>query len=514
MPTDTATHDAATHDTSTHDGLTHDGFEASRTRFEQVCSMLGGPKASSLTHAELEQRLDADGRELLRQLYQDHLDLRAAREQRQTGVADADGTPRRAVEAGHTRPLATIFGQVTVTRLAYRARGQVNLHPADAALNLPVELASHGLRRLCAIESARGSFGEASQAIGRACGAGPGKRQVEALTVRAAADFDAFYARPPATQAEPGQVLVLSADGKGIVMRPDALRPGTAKAAAAATGKLKTRLSKGEKPNRKRMAEVGALYDVAPVVRSPSDIIGRQDGAPRPPAPKACNKWLTASVAANTATVIGSIFDQAQLRDPEHQRTRVALVDGARHQIDCINAEAKRRHIDVHILIDLVHVIEYIWAAAWSFFDEGDQAAEAWVAVKALAVLNGQASTVAASIRRKATRRGLDPRARHNADRCADYLLAKRDYLDYPKALSQGWPIATGIIEGACRHIVADRLDITGARWGLAGAEAILKLRALRSNGDFDQYWTYHLSQEQQRVHQAHYTNKITPKAA
>ena len=148
------------------------------------------------------------------------------------------------------------------------------------------------------------------------------------------------------------------------------------------------------------------------------------------------------------------------------------------------------------------------------FFTEGHPAAEKWVAEKALKVLNGQASTVAAAIRRKATTLGLDPRTRHNADRCADYLLAKRDYLNYPQALAQGWPIAIGIIEGACRHLVKDRLDLTGARWGLLGAEAILKLRALRSNSDLEQYWTFHHNQERNRVHETRYAAMPIPTAA
>jgi hypothetical protein len=383
-------------------------------------------------------------------------------------------------------------------------------------LNLPRELASHGLRELSAIESSRGSFGDATDAIRRISGVRLGKRQLEQLAARAAADFEAFYTQPTRSQAtvNEGDLLVLSADGKGIVMRPDALRPATAKAAAGATAKLATRLSKGEKRNRKRMAEVGAVYDLTPVPRAPSDIIGRDEDTVRPAAPKASNKWLTASVVEGAATVITSIFEEAQRRDPTHQRTWVALVDGAKHQIDRIQAEAKDRQVQVTIVCDFIHVLEYLWSAAWSFHAEGDPAAQKWVADKALAVLNGQASTVAAAIRRKATTLGLDPRTRHNADRCADYLLAKRDYLNYPQALEQGWPIATGIIEGACRHLVKDRLDLTGARWGLAGAEAILKLRALRSNGDFEQYWDFHLNNELHQVHEARYANMTLPTAA
>jgi len=489
-------------------------FDRSRERFESVVGFLHGSQAAGLTHSELETRLSVDARELIRVLYQDHMDLRTAREVRLPALTDAAGICRGAVERAHRRPLQTVFGAVNVDRLAYRHRGEANLYPADAALNIPTELHSHGLRELAAVESARGSFDDARSALRRATGVEIGKRQVEQLAGRAAVDFAAYYERPTRTPADDGDVLVLSADGKGIVMRSDALRPATAKAAAKATGKLKTRLSKGEKRNRKRMAEVGAVYDVTPVVRNPTDIIGSDPHAGKPPAPTAKNKWLTASVVDDAATVISQIFGEAQRRDPDHQRTWIAMVDGAKHQIDRIETEAKARQVEVHIVCDFVHVLEYIWSSAWSFFAEGDPAAEEWVAEKALAVLRGQASTVAAAIRRKATCLGLDARARENADNCADYLLAKRDYLDYSRALEQGWPIATGVIEGACRHLVKDRLDLTGSRWGLEGAEAILKLRALRSNGDFDDYWTFHLNKERQRVHQARYANGALPRAA
>ena len=488
-------------------------FDRSRERFESVVGFLPGSQAAGLTHSELETRLSVDARELIRVLYQDHLDLRTAREVRLPALTDAAGICRGAVERAHRRPLQTVFGAVNVDRLAYRHRGEATLYPADAALNLPTELHSHGLRELAAVESARGSFDDARSALRRATGVEIGKRQVEQLAGRAAVDFAAYYERPTRTPADDGDVLVLSADGKGIVMRSDALRPATAKAAAKATGKLKTRLSKGEKRNRKRMAEVGAVYDVTPVVRNPTDIIGSDPHAGKPPAPTAKHKWLTASVVDDAATVIAQIFGEAQRRDPDHQRTWIAMVDGAKHQIDRIETEAEARQVEVHIVCDFVHVLEYIWSSAWSFFAEGDPAAEEWVAEKALAVLRGQASTVAAAIRRKATCLGLDARARENADNCADYLLAKRDYLDYSRALEQGWPIATGVIEGACRHLVKDRLDLTGSRWGLEGAEAILKLRALRSNGDFDDYWTFHLNKERQRVHQARYANGAIPRA-
>jgi len=133
---------------------------------------------------------------------------------------------------------------------------------------------------------------------------------------------------------------------------------------------------------------------------------------------------------------------------------------------------------------------------------------------KALEVLTGKATLVAAAIRRKATYHHLEADKRLKADRAADYLAAKAPYLDYPTALVKGWPIATGIIEGACRHIVADPMDRTGARWGLEGAEAVLKLRTLRSNGDFDDYFTFHTRQERRRIHETCYADGLIPTAA
>ncbi len=173
-------------------------------------------------------------------------------------------------------------------------------------------------------------------------------------------------------------------------------------------------------------------------------------------------------------------------------------------------ADRLSHRVTVPILIDFVHVLEYVWKAAWSFFDKGDPAAEEWVAAQATKILDGKAGQAAAGIRRRASLFGYSAAERAGADECAAYLTAKAPFLDYPAALAGGWPIATGVIEGACRHLVKDRMDITGARWGLAGAEAILKLRALISNGDFDEYWAFHLRQEHQRVHEARYRDNLS----
>ena len=489
-------------------------FGGSRRCFEAIVGWLDGRDAGVLTHGEVEDELDRRGRELLCQLFQEHLDGRAVREERAGAVLDADGVVHGAVESGHHRGLTTIFGDLDVERLAYRHRGHPNLYPADGVLNLPRERHSHGLRRRAAIESARGSFAAAADAIERATGQCVGKRQVEQLARRAAVDVDAFYTASMPEPAPPGDVVVISVDGKGIVMRPDELRPATAKAAAAATPKLENRLSKGEKRNRKRLAEVGAVYDLTPQPRQPADVFAGHDSGPAPPAPRARAKWVTASVVHDAALVVTQVFDEAERRDPDHQRRWVALVDGNNHQIDRINTEAHQRHVTVPIVIDFIHVLEYLWGAVWCFHNEGDPTAETWVRDKALAILHGRARQVAAGIRRRATTIKLPPFKRVKADTCATYLTNKARYLDYPQALQAGWPIATGVIEGTCRYLVADRMDITGARWSVDGAEAVLKLRAIRANDDFDTYWQFHLEQEHHRTHQSRYANDVLPAAA
>lgn len=486
-----------------------DPFAASKGLLDALAGELAGPATAGLTASGLEDLLEERGREIMRQLLQDHLDLRALREEQQARghpapAAGTDGITRTRLETGHARLLATLFGTVTVTRCAWRKPGAPDYLPADAALSLPAGRHSHTLAKLACLEAPRGSFDAAHDAIGRRCGNVIGKRQLEEAAVRSAADIPAFYAARIPEPCTAETLLVLSADCKGIVMRPSALREATAKAAAK-LGKMRTRLTAGEKPNRKRMACLVAVYDAEPAERRPHDVIappGGRAGARRlRPGPKALAKWLAGSVRNDPADMIAAAFDEAEARDPGHQRTWVVLVDGAEHQLGLIRAEAARRNADIHVIIDLIHVLEYLWKAAWSFHDAGDPAAEDWVAVKALAVLAGDSARVCDEITAQAGSADLRGSRRVGADACVRYLTARHDYLRYDQALASGWPIATGVIEGACRHLIADRLDISGARWGLDGAEAVLTLRAVISNGDFEEYWRFHLEREHQRLY-------------
>jgi hypothetical protein len=306
-----------------------DPFAVSRSMFDALAGELAGPAAAALTASGLEELLEESGREVIRQLLQDHCDLRKMREEQQARedrapAAGPDGIARTRLETGHGRLLATLFGTVTVTRCAWRVPGASNWCPADAALSLPAGRHSHSLAKLAAVEAARGSFGAAHDAIARRCGNVIGKRQLEQAVTGAAAGIPAFYAARIPEPRTPGTLLVLSADCKGIVMRPGALRAATAKAAGR-LGKMRTRLSAGEKPNRKRMACLVTVYDAEPAERRPHDVIappGGRHGTRTPrPGPKALARWLAGSVRKDPAEVIAAAFDEAEARDPQHLRT-------------------------------------------------------------------------------------------------------------------------------------------------------------------------------------------------
>jgi len=158
-------------------------------------------------------------------------------------------------------------------------------------------------------------------------------------------------------------------------------------------------------------------------------------------------------------------------------------------------------------LLQEAHVIEYLWKAARVFYEETSSEAEKWVSERLLAVLQGKAGHVAAGIRRSATLKKVPKEDRIPIDKCSGYLLKNKPYLQYHLYLKEGFPIATGVIEGACRHLIKDRMDVTGARWSLKGAEAIVKLRSLRSSGDFEKYWEFHETQEYERNHQSLYAD-------
>lgn len=486
-------------------------FCEARAEMERIIDRLMSREALSMTLSEIERLVGAEGHELLRELMQAHVDLRAAQEQ-VVEVVGGDGVARTQVRKS-TRTVETPHGEVTVTRNLYQAAGTEGLAPLDAALGLPDEHYSMEVRRLAAEESARASFDEVVEMIAKRTGAHVPKRQVEELTVRAAQDFDAFYASRLCEAEATGDLLILSFDGKGIAMRHEDLRAATKRAAEATPRRLETRLTSGEKKNRKRMAQVATVYTLAPWQRAASDILHtlRPDDLdalrPRP-----THKRVWASVEHSPQQVVDDAFAEATRRDPDHRRRWVVLVDGQRDQIKRVQRAARKFGAEVTIVLDIVHVLEYVWRAAYAFHAAGTEEAETWVRHRLLALLDGHsAGEVAKSLRGMAKRHDLDEAVAKPVFACANYIVKNSRWLHYDRALADGLPIATGVIEGACRYLVQDRMGRTGARWSLTGAEAILRLRALRTSGDFDDYWQFHLAQEHDRVHRSRYAHGDVP---
>ena len=481
-------------------------------RVDDLIKKLTSAEAMRATLTDIERLLAKEGTEFIRGLLQAYVDARSAAEQ-PVNVVGADGVPRPHARTS-TRTVETPFGEVSVTRQLYRAVGVPAVAPLDAALGLAEEKYTLEVRRIVAEESAKSSFDEVVELLEKRTGASVPKRQVEELAVRSSQDFDEFYA-PRLREAEAtSDLLVLSFDGKGIAMRHEDLRAATKKAAEATPRTLHSRLAKGEKPNRKRMAQVAAIYSLPRWQRTIADVLhGLHDPKERDAKrPRPANKRVWASVAHSAQQVVDDAFAEGLRRDPERARRWVVLVDGQRDQLKRVQRAALKVGVEVTIQLDIVHVLEYLWRAAYAFHPESSPEAETWVEDRLLALLQGRrAGEVAKSLRGMIERHGLDAKAAKPVVTCVNYLLKNARWLHYDRALAEGWPIATGVIEGACRHLVQDRMGRTGARWSLDGAESVLRLRALRASGDFDDYWQFHLAKEHDRTHASRYADGEIP---
>ena len=491
-------------------------FGAADALYLQLRTKLLGKESAVLDAASVERMVDVEGREILRELLQAHLTLRG-RAVAVDPVVGSDGGERRHVRPGVTRQLETVFGRVRVERAAHSGRHLRAVEPVDADLNLPKFMYSHELERRLAREVARMSFDAAIDNLGIGTGASIPKRQAEEITVRSACDFFAFYDDPERIVAETlGSLLVLSFDQKGVVLVRQDLTEATRK--VTPRRKLETRRSKGEKARgRKRMATVAAVYTVAPHLRTPADVIAAlqrertERGEPRP-RPERKRVWAT--LERSPQHVIADAFDEAALRDPEHRKTWLVLIDGDPDLERWVRTEAKRRRVKVWIVLDFIHVLEYLWRASHALNKEGTPEAEAWVLERLARILDGGLSDVVAGMTRSATLRGLSAEQRAPIDKAARYLLKRKSLMRYGELLRLGAPIATGIIEGACRHLICDRLDITGARWTLDRADAVMRLRSLLASGDFADYWDFHEKAEHRRNHASRFLGGKCPRVA
>jgi hypothetical protein len=325
-----------------------------------------------------------------------------------------------------------------------------------------------------------------------------GRAQLAGLAEDLAAWTDDFC-EERARDAEEGlpatDVIMMQGDGKGIAMRPEHRRNA---------GK-----EDGARPGIKKMAEIVAVADFTPAVREPEDIAAPPARRKAHPGPEARDKWVSASVTSDIPSMIAAAFDEADRRDPERVRQRVFLADGNKQQITAIGDCAGERGLTVPVLIDYIHVSGYIGKASAALHPGDPVLAGQWADGQLLRVLHGRAKAVAATLASVAAKTRANPRKRGldlaDVDRAVTYLDNNRQHMKYDKALANGWPIATGMIEGACRFVIEDRFGITGARWSPGGAEDILKIRAVVVNGDLDHYMRYHKQRYRDEHHLARY---------
>jgi hypothetical protein len=490
--------------------------DSAREYFFELERTLMSENTRSQSIGDVEEELYAGIMELGRRLIQEHINVRGDGHVGEAIVRE-DGK-RLSHKRSGIRHLETLFGEVEVARVGYRHHGESSIFPKDSQMFLPKKVYSYPVQQKVCREAIRSAYDEIDETLSEYTGAHVPKRQSLEIVTQAAEDVDAFYqerssqaqtqvyARPQVQRIAPhGDILVETGDGKGIPMRDEGLREPTRK--RAMSQKLSKRRSKGEKKHRKREAMVASVYTIQPYIRTVDDIMANFFGEKNrdctsPPRPE--NKRVWASLSKEKVEVFQEMADEGQQRI-SGVKIAAFLCDGANILQDLAKNILKPQFdttlITFVIILDLLHVLGYLWKAALAFFSEGDRQAEVWVGKYLRMILEGQASVVAGVLRRMATQRGLQGSKREAVDKAADYFLNNKEYMHYKSYLELGLPIASGVIEGTCKHLVKDRFEISGARWGLEGAEALLQLRSIYQSGDWQDYWRFHIAREQERLH-------------
>jgi hypothetical protein len=406
------------------------------------------------------------------------------------------------------RRLVTVFGEFSIPRHVYGTRpGQkIEVAPTDQRLQLPEGDLSYLLQEWDQLLGVEQAFGTVSQTLEAVLGLGQSVDTLERGNRQMAEAAAAFRAAQPAPDPEAeGPLLVVSEDNKGVPM----VRP----VASAPAGSHRR---KGEKANKKQMACIGCVYTVEPHVRTPEGLVaalfrdpreGRDPGRGHDRPPEACQKryWAALTREAAGAVVRGQDEVFRSLRDDVALRRRpgqvlLHLSDGQR------SLEADRdkylpgddRTVDI---LDLMHVLPRLWEAAHLFHPEGTDAASGFVRERLLRVLRGEAKGVISGLRRMGAGHGLRGANAARLRKLCDFLGNNLHRMRYDQYLAAGYPIATGVIEGACRHVIKDRMERAGMRWKVPGAQAMLELRTLYVNGDWQAFQAYRIKRETARLY-------------
>lgn len=411
-----------------------------------------------------------------------------------------EGRELRRLETLHERRYVSVFGELTISRYVYGTR-ETQKHeviPTDALLGVPDSEFSYLLQEWDQSFCVEDSYDESRQKVKRILGIGQSVRSLEQMSVSMAesvADFRESRPKPP--EAQEGSIVVLTSDCKGVPMRRDAQKD-----APAARGRRK----KGEKANKKQMACVGGVYTIAPFVRTPEEVIDeilRDSRKPDRPAP--CHKQLRAEltreiegVEVNAKERIFSwLAEQVKLRNPKGRKKVVCVMDGERALWKMLLALLP----GIVCILDLFHVLERLWQAAHCFHAEGSDAAREFVSDRLFRLLRGEVGYVIGGLKQMAIKRGLSGSRARQLNAAIGYLENNRRFMRYDEYLAAGYPIGSGVAEGACRHLVKDRMERTGMRWRVPGAQAILDLRAVYINGDWDAFHNYRNEEERRKLY-------------
>jgi hypothetical protein len=415
-------------------------------------------------------------------------------------VLTQEGRTLQRLESMHARRYVSVFGELTIQRYVYGTR-ETQKHevvPTDARLGLPEGDFSHLLQDWDQTFCVQGSYEQSRRTVERILGLGQSVRSLEQMSESMGQAVEVFQETQPAPpSAQEGSILVLTGDGKGVPMRRDARQDPPA---------VRGRRKKGEKANKKRMACVGGVYTIEPFVRTAGDVVDEVlRDARKPDRPKPRHKQLRAEL---TRTLEGSevngkqrIFtwmaEQVQARNPDGRKPVVCVMDGERALWKILRALVP----EAVCILDLFHVLERLWQAAHCFHAEGSEAAQDFVTQRLDRLLRGQVGYVIGGLRQMGTKQKVRGSRAKQLASAIGYLERNRRFMRYDEYLAEGYPIGSGVAEGACRHLVKDRMELTGMRWCVAGAQAMLNLRAVYINGQWDEFQQHRIAQERQRLY-------------
>jgi len=475
-----------------------------RAQFEAILASMTSEEAQTVSADTMERRLLSQLLALGRSLFALFLCTRAAATVGRS-YSGPDGV-ERPYHAERTRPDVSIFGRVVVARPYFWRKGAGGAAPVDALLSLPETTCSDLVRETAEELGVEEAYHKGLGVLRRLLGLALSTRMLQEQVAEDAPGVEAFYAQqgPPPPQEE-AAILVLQADGKGVPL----VRPSTAAVATLAP----RRLGKGQKRGGKKEATLSAVYTIAPAVRTAEAVV---ESLFRDPAQAAAagdadrevregprQKRLWATVAGKDAALTEAAARVAR-RDGPHLTHRVALTDGSQ----ALQERVQRVFPTFTLVLDLIHVTEYLWKAANALLGETASRRTAWVKARVLRLLRSQSAWVVADLHHLAATPGRARRVRTVLIKVAAYLERTAPYMDYATYLARGWPIATGVIEGACRHLVKDRCDRSGMRWPIEGAEALLHLRCVQENGDWDAYHAFRRRQRHQRLYAVPYPDE------